>query len=678
MHNNKPSRSIITTKVPILIILTIILLIGAFLRLHQLNTLPPGLFMDEAVNGIDAQDIWRNGRFSIFFPDNNGREPIYIYLLALLMGLIGERAFTIRIASVYCGILTIPLAYVLAKTLFRKDKTRAIYIGLVAAAVLATSFWHVSLSRLGFRTILLPFFVMLAILWFWQGWQKKQMRWFALAGIAIGLTQYTYLAARAMPAIFIIFLVVIFLLSRILPNQQFAFKPLVKGTLIATLFAVVVFLPLAVYFYTNPANVSARTEDVSILSAAVDNNQPVALALINNTISVTRMFIDQGDLVLRNNLPNRPIFDLLNSIGFFTGIIVLLWRWRQPQFWLLSIWLSVMLLPTLLATDAPQYLRPTGAIGAIVTFVSIGLVWWWDKLVSWVMKNEWFKRPYPLWLLLPILITSVSGLITSYDYFVRWGQHESLYDAFEGLELEAAKFALQKQNEGHVYLIPELIAQRSPVLQFFIPHSEVQPVPANCFVYQPQATEPIIYLIRTQRDETTLPQLQTIVPNGIVEKVVYHPISGEIFFKTYTVFPDENATPLPETAVAQFSNTIQLHSSDIQQDNNAIHLTTTWHTLQQPPPDHTLFIHLYRQGEEDQAPVAQIDVQPCYPTSHWQASESLQETYTLPYPPDLPPGDYTLALGWYTWPSFERLTLTQSENTLSDQRLSLGHITITD
>lgn len=158
MSNHTKSNRSATLKTPILITLLIILFVGAWLRLHQLNSLPPGLFMDEAVNGIDAQGIWRNGRFSIFFPANNGREPIYIYMQALMMRLIGEHAFGIRIVSAYSGILTIPLAYVLAKTLFRKNKTHATYIGLVAAAVLATSFWHVSLSRLGFRTILLPFF----------------------------------------------------------------------------------------------------------------------------------------------------------------------------------------------------------------------------------------------------------------------------------------------------------------------------------------------------------------------------------------------------------------------------------------------------------------------------------------------------------------------------------------
>ena len=365
-----------------------------------------------------------------------------------------------------------------------------------------------------------------------------------------------------------------FLLSQLLFEEKIDVKILIKGTFIAAIFAAVVFLPLALYFYTNPVSVSARTEDVSLLSAAIETNQPLALLLVNNVIAVTRMFIDQGDLVMRNNLPNRPIFDPLNSIGFFTGLIVLLWRWRKPQFWLLAIWLSVMLLPTLLATDAPHYLRPTGAIGAIVTLVGVGLVWWWDRITEWFMKKGWLKRPYPFWLLLPLLIIIVSGLITSYDYFIRWGHDDKLYDAFEGPELEAATFALQKQHEGHVYLIPELLAQRSPVLQFFIPHSKVQPVPANCFVYQPQATEPIIYLIRTQRDETTLSQLQTIIPNGIVEKAVYHPISGEIFFKTYTLYPDENQTLLPETGVAQFGNTLQLQNSNIQQDNK----TTTQST----------------------------------------------------------------------------------------------------
>jgi hypothetical protein len=52
------------------------------------------------------------------------------------------------------------------------------------------------------------------------------------------------------------------------------------------------------------------------------------------------------------------------------------------------------------------------------------------------------------------------------------------------------------------------------------------------------------------------------------------------------------------------------------------------------------------------------------------------EEAVLMLPKNLPPGDYTLALGWYTWPNQERLPLINSDYAWPGDRLPLGQITI--
>ena len=49
--------------------LALILAVAAFFRLWQIDALPPGLFGDEATDGLDALDILA-GRGAIFFPAN--------------------------------------------------------------------------------------------------------------------------------------------------------------------------------------------------------------------------------------------------------------------------------------------------------------------------------------------------------------------------------------------------------------------------------------------------------------------------------------------------------------------------------------------------------------------------------------------------------------------------------
>lgn len=682
MSQTTPSKQ--SRQWSILAVLLLILLVGAFLRFYRLNVLPPGLFMDEAMNGLDAQTVWRNGRFPIFFPANNGREPLYIYLQAALLALLGENSFSLRLASAYTGILTIPLVYVLGRRLFGNTAV-ALWLGVTAAAALATSYWHVSLSRLGFRTILLPFFVMLVLLWFWQGWQRRQWHWFVLAGVALGLSQYTYLAARAVPLIGVgtmgLLLLVLLLRRKAITPAD---KTVLKGAVLMSAVALLIYLPLGIYLLTTPANAAARTADVSLLEQG--QVASTGMALLQNVFLVGRMFVDRGDLNLRHNLPGRAALDWLTLVGFVTGLVLLLRYWRRPPSWLLASWLVVMLLPTLLSTDAPHYLRASGAVGAVMIIVGMGLVWWWARLENGLAKRGWLKEPvlslskgpFRFWLLLPLLVLFISGSLTAFDYFGRWANHPALYDGFETLERQAGEVALQKLPEGTVYLIPDLPAQRSPALQFLLQFSDVRPLPSGCLVFQAQAQTPVTYLVRTQRDKETLPQLQALWPGGEVETAVSHPVSGEIFFETYTIMPEENGGNGVKTAVAQFGDAIQLTAADTQLVDDAIRITTTWQAIAQPAADHTLFVHLYRQGEEDGQPVAQLDSQPCYATGKWQPGEALRETYTLPLPADLPAGDYSLVLGWYTWPDFERLPLSTNQQALSGQRYLLEQIHIGD
>ncbi|MCZ7668394.1 MAG: hypothetical protein M5U34_14980 [Chloroflexi bacterium] len=87
-------------------LLIAILLLAAFLRLWRLEQMPPGLYHDEAYNGLDALSCWwanlspnfmkagnctlrtptptirRSYPFPPLFEGNYGREPLHIYLMA--------------------------------------------------------------------------------------------------------------------------------------------------------------------------------------------------------------------------------------------------------------------------------------------------------------------------------------------------------------------------------------------------------------------------------------------------------------------------------------------------------------------------------------------------------------------------------------------------------------------
>jgi len=63
--------------------------------------------------------------------------------------------------------------------------------------------------------------------------------------------------------------------------------------------------------------------------------------------------------------------------------------------------------------------------------------------------------------------------------------------------------------------------------------------------------------------------------------------------------------------------------------------------------------------------IAQADSWPqggAYPTLYWLPNEVVEDSYTIPVPPDTPPGEYTLQVGMYDGATGERaITLVDGE-----------------
>ncbi len=80
--------------------LILIIIIAGFLRLYQINQLPPGLYPDEAMNGNNALEALSNTDFSakggpalgwkVFYPENNGREGLFINIQAISVAFFGN------------------------------------------------------------------------------------------------------------------------------------------------------------------------------------------------------------------------------------------------------------------------------------------------------------------------------------------------------------------------------------------------------------------------------------------------------------------------------------------------------------------------------------------------------------------------------------------------------------
>jgi 4-amino-4-deoxy-L-arabinose transferase-like glycosyltransferase len=188
-----------------------LILLAFGLRIWRLDILPPGLYFDEAFDGWDARRIAFEGYHPVYFAANNGREPLFIYLLALSVRLFGPTAYAVRLVSALAGTLTVPAVYVAARAILRPiadqlhDRTHSPLVAalpaLVAAAAIAVSYWHLSLSRLAFRVVLLPFLSALAMAWFWRAWHGRRRRDYVWSGALFALAFLAYISARFLPLV---------------------------------------------------------------------------------------------------------------------------------------------------------------------------------------------------------------------------------------------------------------------------------------------------------------------------------------------------------------------------------------------------------------------------------------------------------------------------------------------
>lgn len=233
-----------------------IMALAAFLRLFELTTIPPPLHFDESMNGNDAMENLETGRMDVFYPQNGGREGLYIDIETALIYLFGPEAWLLRLPAAVFGTLTVWGVYLLAAELF------SIPIALLAGFFTATSFWHLLFSRLGLRAIGAPLFAVWTLYFLFDAMRRARdgrptAARIVLAAFLCGLGFYTYIAYRVTPA-----LVAMVFAWWLFQRRREA----LRSFAIFTVAALVTVAPLVSYFVRHPEALLHRSAEVSILN----------------------------------------------------------------------------------------------------------------------------------------------------------------------------------------------------------------------------------------------------------------------------------------------------------------------------------------------------------------------------------------------------------------------------
>ena len=485
------------------IILLIILLIAAFFRVWQLSSIPPGLYPDEAINGNEA--IINPGK--LFYPENNGREGLFMNLINLSFSLFGTSVWSLRIVSAFFGILTVLGIYLLTKELFGQETT-----ALLAAFFLAVSFWHINFSRIVFRAILVPFILVFAFYFLFKGLKLNKKLNLLIAGIFFGLGFYTYISYRFVVLLLPFSLIPQWLIYR-KENRQKEFLINVCCLMLAIF---IVALPIGFYFLQNPQDFMSRSGAISIFSA----ENPIK-ELAKSTILHLAMFNIAGDWNWRHNFSGSPQLFWPIGIMFLTGLYISL---RKSQNSFLVIWLLIMALPGILTYEGvPHSLRVIGVIPAVYILAALG----GQHLCRWLKDRLKNKRLLALscFVFLNFLIFAQFN-----KYFILWSQNPNTQDAFSkdfvclGNYLNSLSADVQKyiivNMPGVSVPLPDGISV-SAQTPMFIERTKWNELRAEYIksdqIDEIRADERETVIIPMKYDPILLTQLQEKFPRGIME-----------------------------------------------------------------------------------------------------------------------------------------------------------------
>lgn len=657
-------------------------LLGISLRMIRIHTLPPAAWYDEVWFALRGREILTTSRIPIFFPTDFGGAAAGPAWAAALAQALGIGIITGgRMIVALCGGLSVPLGYACFRELFRAEQSlrgRWRSVALLAALVLAATSFVVISSRNGMEVSLVVPAVLLTV---WQmlracyplpGKRTRRDGW-VWAALASSAAQYNGLHAR-----FILPVMAMVLLSRFLSGGRSQVVRLLSGAALMLAVGSLACYPLIRFFAANPQWLTARASFVST-AAEREFARPIDMYAFN-AAEISRVFALEGAYDPKYSVPGAPLLDPLGGIGFAIGLIWCLAHLHSSDAGrLLPAWAAIACLPSLLTGDAPNLGRMSGIAAPLAGLVGVGWVALYDRLRHLAAFNPARRA------LVPLAVALLAANVAWQTWLTagKWPQTPILREQFTAEPVDIARALLRRSKAEPVFV--ERIPETNDIAAFewYFPGSSRQVARMDfrkCLPLPHRRSTRTSYLVITDRDDLTVEKLRELYPTAEIDT------SLDLWEAAATLVevPPHATAPLPSFQTkAVFASGLSLYGFDWSGPTvgagGLLYVTLYWHTNGSFTEDLTAFAHL-GTGLEGQAPlIAQHDGQPCigfYPTSLWKPGEIVVDSFAIEIVPGTPAGRYPLAVGWYAYPSLERLTLLDADSALPDNRAVIGMVEV--
>jgi hypothetical protein len=435
--------------------LAVLVVISGWLRFHRLDELPPGLWIDEALNGVLAWQIAVQGEPLVALPADDVRTGLgagFVDLAGLAFALVDpvDGPLALRAVAAVIGVVGVAAVGTLAWLLFGPRSA------LAATAWLTVSQYHLNYSRWGEMPILSSVVETLACLALvialrsrgWPAWLG-----FLAAGALIGAGLYTYQTYR----LFAVLAAAAGALLIIRHRRRLAAYWAPMGA--ALLVAAAVAAPMVRYAVLHPEKFGERAQG-TLIPGRADWREQLADSIPRSLLA----FQFVGDENPRHNLPFAPLLSPIPAALASIGLVICLARSRRLAYAIVPVWWALALVPAIITLEAPHASRLLDAIVPIALMIGVAV----DLLCGVLHAALPGGRGAVLGAGALVLAGATMAVQEYRAYFVEREQVPAFVDAFFPHESAPGRYLTAHTPTTTVYLDPPTFY--SPTTQFVAWH----------------------------------------------------------------------------------------------------------------------------------------------------------------------------------------------------------------
>jgi len=389
------------------LLLLAIAAVAAFYRGYRM--VPPGLWGDDAINGLLAYDILDGKITSPFQLVSHSASRFHAlsnYLIAASFAAFGANLATLRLPGVILNFLCVLLVYGTFAPLFRAR------VALIAALLFAIAPQQLSYAKILVQLGAGEFFHLLAMCLLVRGIHGTRRWLIAASGVPLGLALCTYHSFKLAPLVAVAYGLDTLATRR---DRSRALAPwLLAG---AATFALAA-LPGIAGYAADPLALTGRISGTSVLRTI--EQQGNLWPLWESVWRTLATFHHQQGPVSYHwfGIGTDPALDVVAAGLVLHGLAQSVAGWRESRHRLLLAWFLVGLVPGLLSSDAPRAYRIILAMPPLFVWAALPI----ERLFAGGAAEPRRARSFAL---AGFTLLAAASLVSFNDYFVRTYSHSN-------------------------------------------------------------------------------------------------------------------------------------------------------------------------------------------------------------------------------------------------------------